>query len=138
MSSLIHLFGLRYQLWLLASKMLAAPVASFVLVVSLIGCLSVGLVTFIFPPLFHYNMSQRLRATSADPDEDESSSLLVQSGLPTSSSNTSKVAALSTPPPSMETVDLVMLLLGIISTVFTTGMTLASVAESVKGGLDKT
>ena len=110
---------------------MAALVPSFVLVVSLIGCLSVGLVTFIFPPLFHYKLTSRLReaaaAAPASLDEGEKASL-VESGLPPPAPQQESEGS------GTDAADIVMLCLGVVSTVFTTGMTLASVAESVRGG----
>jgi len=47
------------------TTVVAAKIPSFVLVVSLIGCFCVGVVSFVFPPLFHMRLLQKKYGTES-------------------------------------------------------------------------
>lgn len=108
----------------LLSTTVATWIPSFVLVVSLIGCFSVGLVAFIFPPLFHLRLMKKLRAMILDGGNLESSSLL-QSG---------KASSIIEVQGGVKEIwkDRTMLVMGVLATIFTTAQTLLTMGDTKK------
>ncbi len=96
------------------TTLVADLVPAVVLIVSLIGCLSVGLVSFIFPPVFHLLLVRR-RLSSPPPEDEESLKPVATPDLKPS-----------------HAFDVAMLAIGVASTIFTTAMTLASISEQMK------
>lgn len=109
----------------LVSTTVATWIPSFVIVVSLIGCFSVGLVAFIFPPLFHLRLMRKVKDKMKDNGDLESSSLL--SGGKRKSPEGKEEAAVGGA--DEVRTDRIMLIFGVASTIFTTSMTLMTLGD---------
>ncbi|GMH63077.1 hypothetical protein TL16_g12919, partial [Triparma laevis f. inornata] len=125
----MHLRIMTRSVLVAISTTVAALIPSFVLIVSLIGCFCVGLVTFIFPPLFHILLLRSQR----DYDRNERQSLLdVESRNGEFEKSGKQEQQEEEERRKKMNLDRIMLLLGVMSTILTTGMTLASVADSMR------
>ena len=128
------------------TTLVAAKIPSFVLVVSLIGCFCVGVVSFVFPPLFHRRLvgerverEERGEREGGGRGREGGGSFVdafVDGGGGAVGEGTGLLPkSLASPPPfsisaarrSMK-VDALMVAVGVVSTFFTTALTLRTIA----------
>ncbi|GMI06916.1 hypothetical protein TrVE_jg13049 [Triparma verrucosa] len=128
----VHLRVMTRSVLVAVSTTVAALIPSFVLIVSLIGCLCVGLVTFIFPPFFHMMLLKHQREYNRDSKERHSLLDVESHNGEFTDEGAGVIQEEEEERMKKIRLDRVMLVLGVISTIFTTGMTLGSVAESMR------
>jgi amino acid permease len=127
------------------TTLVAAKIPSFVLVVSLIGCFCVGIVSFVFPPLFHYRLLiKQMRGVGTSREGGAAGTTPkggvvvteISSLLPQSAGNQSGRDAAAVPESARQEimVDRIMIVIGIASTLFTSYLTLKTIVATWQQG----